>query len=220
MSRQGISRLELILTIHILTNGAQGGNLGRLYWEPVEHPLRKATIKDLETYLGRTLMIREESKVCGRGQKLREKTNFAIIADQPLLGLLNQPGSCFVARTIFTDLYLIWFCRSIDGNLLRFNWILWQLFKCGGRLHRYHNGSDDLYGNVPSWSFDHFRKYIKRIDETLVVHKQIQMLTYFFTAAGSVSIHSGFNRDGVDIFKSIHQRRGNGYEETEKGIWR
>ena len=58
-----------------------------LYWDPVEHPLKSASIEDLEKYPwpdpndpGRTEGLREEAK------RLRQETNFAIVADAPALG--------------------------------------------------------------------------------------------------------------------------------------
>lgn len=66
-----------------------------LYWDPVDHPLKDATIEDLETYNwpdphdpGRTEGLREEAK------RLREKTDYAIVADTPLLGIFESASVC------------------------------------------------------------------------------------------------------------------------------
>lgn len=66
-----------------------------LYWDPVDHPLKDATIEDLETYNwpdphdpGRTEGLWEEAK------RLREKTDYAIVADTPLLGIFESASVC------------------------------------------------------------------------------------------------------------------------------
>ena len=57
------------------------------YWDPVDHPLKNVTIEGLEKHLwpdpndpGRTEGLREETK------RLREGTDYAIVADAPGLG--------------------------------------------------------------------------------------------------------------------------------------
>jgi len=66
-----------------------------LYWDPVDYPLKDATIEDLETHNwpdphdpGRTEGLREEAKW------LREKTDCAIIADTPSLGIFESASIC------------------------------------------------------------------------------------------------------------------------------
>jgi uroporphyrinogen decarboxylase len=67
-----------------------------LYWDPVDHPLKAANIEDLKTYPwpdpddpGRYEGLRKEAK------RLKEETDFAVIADQPVLGLFESgPGRC------------------------------------------------------------------------------------------------------------------------------
>jgi len=66
-----------------------------LYWDPVDYPLKDATIEDLETYNwpdphdpGRTEGLREQAK------RLREKTDYAVIADTPLLGIFESACVC------------------------------------------------------------------------------------------------------------------------------
>ena len=62
-----------------------------LYYDPVDWPLKDATKEDLETYNwpdpydpGRTEGLREEAK------RLHEKTDYAIIADMPVLGIFES----------------------------------------------------------------------------------------------------------------------------------
>jgi len=66
-----------------------------LYWDPVDYPLKDATIEDLETYRwpdphdpGRTEGLREEAK------RLRQRTDYAIVADMPLLGIFESACVC------------------------------------------------------------------------------------------------------------------------------
>jgi uroporphyrinogen decarboxylase len=80
---------------------------GGLYWDPVAHPLKNSTIEDLETYPwpdpddpGRVEGLREEAK------NLQEKTNFAVVADQPVLGLFESAWVLLRGpEQFFTDLY-------------------------------------------------------------------------------------------------------------------
>lgn len=62
-----------------------------LYWDPVDYPLKNATLDDLESFdwpdpddPGRMEGLREEAK------RLREKTNYAIIADMPGWGIFES----------------------------------------------------------------------------------------------------------------------------------
>jgi uroporphyrinogen decarboxylase len=62
-----------------------------LYWDPVEHPLKDADVEDLEGYPwpdpddpGRVEGLRDEAK------RLRAETDYAIIADMPVLGLFES----------------------------------------------------------------------------------------------------------------------------------
>ena len=66
-----------------------------LYWDPVDWPLKNAAIEDLETYAwpdpndpGRTEGLRE------RARQLREETDYAIVADMPVLGVFETAGVC------------------------------------------------------------------------------------------------------------------------------
>ena len=66
-----------------------------LYWDPVDWPLKDATIEDLETYEwpdpndpGRTAGLREEAR------RLHEETDYAIVADMPVLGVFETSGVC------------------------------------------------------------------------------------------------------------------------------
>jgi uroporphyrinogen decarboxylase len=62
-----------------------------LYWDPAGFPLKDATVEDLEKYPwpdandpGRTEGLREEA------QRLREETDYAIVADAPAWGLFES----------------------------------------------------------------------------------------------------------------------------------
>jgi uroporphyrinogen decarboxylase len=65
-----------------------------LYWDPIDFPLKNATIDDIESYCwpdpydpGRTENLREEVK------RMR-KTDYAIIADAPVWGIFDHPLLC------------------------------------------------------------------------------------------------------------------------------
>ena len=65
------------------------------YYDPVDWPLKDATVGDLERYNwpdphdpGRTEGLREEA------QRLRENTDYAIIADTPVLGIFESATVC------------------------------------------------------------------------------------------------------------------------------
>ncbi|UCF93023.1 MAG: hypothetical protein JSW39_02375 [Desulfobacterales bacterium] len=79
-----------------------------LYWDPVEHPLKDATRADLETYPwpdpddpGRYAGLRADAR------RLREETDYAIVADNPVLGLFES-GWVFLCgpERFFTDMIL------------------------------------------------------------------------------------------------------------------
>ncbi len=66
-----------------------------LYWDPVDWPLKDATIEALEAYEwpnpndpGRTAGLRAEAR------RLREETDYAIVADMPVLGIFETAGVC------------------------------------------------------------------------------------------------------------------------------
>jgi uroporphyrinogen decarboxylase len=66
-----------------------------LYWDPVDWPLKDAMIEDLETYAwpdpsdpGRTEGLREKAR------QLHEETDYAIVADMPVLGVFETSGVC------------------------------------------------------------------------------------------------------------------------------
>ncbi len=70
---------------------------GSLYWDPVGFPLKDATIEDLENYPwpdpddpGRYAGLKERAK------QLHEDTDFAIIADVPVVGILD--AACLFLR--------------------------------------------------------------------------------------------------------------------------
>ncbi len=79
-----------------------------LYWDPVDWPLKDATIEDLETYPwpdpndpGRTEDLREKAR------RLHEETDYAIVADMPVLGVFETAGVCLRGiETFMMDLVL------------------------------------------------------------------------------------------------------------------
>jgi uroporphyrinogen decarboxylase len=79
-----------------------------LYWDPVEFPLKEATVEDLEKYswpdpddLGRTEGLRE------RARMLHDNTSYAIVADMPALGIFEMAWVCLAGPERFmTDMIL------------------------------------------------------------------------------------------------------------------
>ena len=184
--------------------------LDGLYWDPVEHPLRKATIKDLETYHwpdpddpGRVEGLREEAK------KLREKTNFAIIADQPLLGLFESAWVLLRGpEQFFTDLYLNPdFVEALMENLTTIQLKYYDNYLSAvGDYIDIIMVSDDLgTENGPLVSFDHFRKYIKPYQMKLWLSIKRNTNAYLFLhSCGSVSrFIPDLIEMGVDILNPV-----------------
>jgi uroporphyrinogen decarboxylase len=73
-----------------------------LYWDPVEFPLKKATLEDLEKYSwpdpddpGRTEGLRERAKM------MHDRTGYAIIADMPALGIFEMTWVCLTGPERF-----------------------------------------------------------------------------------------------------------------------
>ena len=79
-----------------------------LYWDPVAFPLKEATLKDLERYPwpdpddpGRTEGLRERAKM------LHDNTHYAIVADQPTLGIFELSWVCLSGpQRLMADLIL------------------------------------------------------------------------------------------------------------------
>ena len=91
-----------------------------LYWDPVDPPLRNATLKDLETYPwpnpddpGRTEGLREEVK------RLREGTDYAIIADVPWWGMFEWSWVALRGPQFLMDMVIDKpFARALIDKLL------------------------------------------------------------------------------------------------------
>ena len=80
---------------------------GSLYWDPIQAPLKNATIDDLDSYPwpdpddpGRTEGLREEAK------KLRARTDCAIVADTVGWGIIEFAWVAFRGPEFLTDLVL------------------------------------------------------------------------------------------------------------------
>ncbi len=79
-----------------------------LYWDPVEFPLKEATLEGLEKYSwpdpddpGRTEGLRERAKM------MHDRTSYAIVADMPTLGIFEMAWVCLTGPERFmTDMIL------------------------------------------------------------------------------------------------------------------
>jgi uroporphyrinogen decarboxylase len=146
--------------------------IGGLYWDPVEHPLKNATVEDLEAYPwpdpndpGRIEGLREEAKT------LRDKTTFAIVADQPVLGLFESSWVMLRGpEQFFTDLYLNPdFVKALMEKLTDLHIQYYKRYmEAVGEFIDIVMVSDDLGAeNGPLVSLAHFREFIKPYQKRL-----------------------------------------------------
>lgn len=145
---------------------------GSLYWDPVEHPLKHASVDDLEKYPwpdpndpGRTEGLREKAK------RLRDETKFAIVADAPALGMFESGWVTLRgAEQYFMDLVLN--KPFIHALMKKLTDIHIQLFKnyldaIGDQIDVIVAGDDLGSENGPLISLETFRELVKPYQKKL-----------------------------------------------------
>jgi uroporphyrinogen decarboxylase len=136
-----------------------------LYWDPVGHPLKSASIKDIGTYPwpdpddpNRFEGVREEA------ERLRNETDYAIIADTPVYGIFEHSWTCLRGSEFFTDMVLNeGFVHALFEKLLEIDTKLFANYMDAvGDLVDVVCVGDDLGSeNAPLVSPEMYRKLIK-----------------------------------------------------------
>ena len=181
-----------------------------LYWDPVDWPLKDATIEDLETYRwpdphdpGRTEGLREEAK------RLREKTEYAVIADTPVLGIFECGSICLRGiERLMMDLILDKpFARALFDKLADVHIELYrQYLDAVGEYIDVIMVTDDLGGeNGPLISPELYRELIKPAQKRLWQFIKDNTGAYLFLhSCGSISkFIPDLIEIGVDILNPI-----------------
>ncbi len=181
-----------------------------LYWDPVDWPLKDATIEDLETYRwpdphdpGRTEGLREEAK------RLREKTEYAVIADTPVLGIFECASICLRGiERLMMDLILDKpFARALFDKLADWHIELFrQYLDAVGEYIDVIMVTDDLGGeNGPLISPELYRELIKPAQKKLWQFIKDNTRAYLFLhSCGSISkFIPDLIEIGVDILNPI-----------------
>lgn len=181
-----------------------------LYWDPVEYPLKNATIDDLDSYPwpdpddpGRYAGLKEKAK------RLREDTDFAIIGDQPLLGmfesgwvLLCGPERFFMDMAAEPD-FIHAFFEKISELQMRFykNY----LEEIGPYIDVIMTSDDLGTERGPLVSMKHFRELVKPYQQKLWKCIKENTTAYLFLhACGSVSeLIPDLIEMGVDILNPV-----------------
>ena len=181
-----------------------------LYWDPVDHPLKAATIEDLKTHPwpdpddpGRYEGLRKEAK------RLKEETDFAVIADQPVLGLFESgwvflcgPEKFFMDMALNPDFVHAFFEKLTDLQIRYYKNYLEQV----GEYIDVIMTSDDLgTERGPLVSMEHFRELVKPYQKKLwQIIKQYTDAKLFLHSCGSVSrFIPDLIEMGVDILNPV-----------------
>ena len=181
-----------------------------LYWDPVDYPLKDATIEDLETYNwpdphdpGRTEGLREQAK------RLREKTDYAVIGDTPLLGIFESACVCLRGiERLMMDLILDKpFAEALFDKLADIHIeFLRHYLDAVGDLIDVIMVSDDLGGeNGPLISPELYRDLIKPAQRKLWQFIKSNTEAYLFLhSCGSISkFVPDLMEMGVDILNPV-----------------
>jgi len=181
-----------------------------LYWDPVENPLKDATVEDLNTYPwpdpddpGRYTGLKEKAK------RLREETDYAIIGDQPVLGMFES-GWVFLCgpERFFTDMalnkpFIHAFFEKITDLQMRFykNY----LEEIGDYIDVVMTSDDLGMERGPLVSLEHFRELIKPYQQKLWQSIKNQTDAYLFLhTCGSVYTYiPDLIEMGVDILNPV-----------------
>ena len=181
-----------------------------LYWDPVENPLKNATIEDLESYPwpdpddpGRYAGLKEKAK------RLREETDFAIIGDQPVLGMFES-GWVFLCgpEKFFMDMaadqpFIHAFFEKITDLQMRFykNY----LDEIGQYIDVIMTSDDLGMERGPLVSIQHFRELVKPYQQKLwqSIKQQTDAYLFLHTCGSIYEYIPDLIEMGVDILNPV-----------------
>ena len=179
------------------------------YWDIVNHPLKEATIEDLEAYPwpdpndpGRTEGLRERVKW------LRENTDYAIVADMPALGIfelawVSLRGPTFFMNMIFDKPFVNALLGKITDTLLG---IYKNYIDAVGEFIDIINVSDDLgTQNGPLISLESYRELIKPYEKKLwqSIKDQTDAKLYLHSCGSIYQFIPDLIEMGVDIIDPV-----------------
>jgi len=181
-----------------------------LYWDPVDYPLKDATIADLETHNwpdphdpGRTEGLREEAKW------LREKTDCAIIADTPSLGIFESASICLrgIERLMMDLILEKSFAKALLDKVadIQIEFFRHYLDAVGEYIDVIMVTDDLGAENGPLISPEHYREMIKPAQKKLWQSIKNDTKAYLFLhSCGSISkFIPDLIEIGVDILNPI-----------------
>ena len=181
-----------------------------LYWDPVDYPLKDATIEDLETHNwpdphdpGRTEGLREEAKW------LREKTDCAIIADTPSLGIFESASICLrgIERLMMDLILEKSFAKALLDKVadIQIEFFRHYLDAVGEYIDVIMVTDDLGAENGPLISPEHYREMIKPAQKKLWQSIKNDTKAYLFLhSCGSISkFIPDLIEIGVDILNPI-----------------
>jgi uroporphyrinogen decarboxylase len=179
------------------------------YWDIVNHPLKEATIEDLEAYPwpdpndpGRTEGLRERVKW------LRENTDYAIVADMPALGIfelawVSLRGPTFFMNMIFDKPFVNALLGKIADTMLG---IYKNYIDTVGEFIDIINVSDDLgTQNGPLISLESYRELIKPYEKKLwqSIKNQTEAKLYLHSCGSIYQFIPDLIEMGVDIIDPV-----------------
>ena len=181
-----------------------------IYWDPVDYPLKEATLEDLEKYPwpdpddpGRTEGLRERAKM------LRESTRYAIVGDSPASGIFDL--AClflagperFMADMILDKL----FARALLEKICEVHMRLYENYlNAIGDYIDVIIVMDDLGGmQGPLISPDLYREMVKPIEKRLwqFIKSKTKAALFLHCCGGIYPIIPDLIEMGVDILNPI-----------------
>ncbi len=145
---------------------------GSLYWDPIDHPLKDATIEDLESYpwpdpddAGRYTGLKDEAK------NLHENSKYAIVGDIPVFGAMDYAclflmgSERFYMDVILNQKFILRLFEILTDLQLRF---YKNYLNAIGKYIDVIMVAEDLGGNSgPLISPEHYRKLLKPFSSKL-----------------------------------------------------
>jgi len=195
---------------------------GPYYYDMIDHPLRNATIAELETFQwpnpadpGRTRGLEKEAKI------LRETTDFAIVADSIYGGLFETAWWLRGFEKLMVDFYKnIEFVEVLLDRLLELFKSFYTEFlrSVGGYVHVVQFGDDYAMQTGPIVSPQLFRRFIKPGLKELYDHiHQTTKAKIFHHSCGSVrALIPDLIEAGVDILNPVQPSAANMEPESLK----